>query len=101
MHMWPLFLICIQLELVSSFLHAPSLARFSVSRAAQFGSPIYQHSGSILPQKHINRCRSGAIGFFSEIGVGNMVMAASGAVSDVAWVRPPPRGSKDIVFGGR
>jgi hypothetical protein len=30
------------------------------------------------------------------------VMLASGATaSDVAWTRPSPRGSKDIVFGGR
>ena len=30
-----------------------------------------------------------------------MVMSASGTAADVTWTRPAPRGSKDIVFGGR
>jgi hypothetical protein len=109
--MWPLFLFCIiPLELVSAFLPSPSLAGLSGRSqkhgyAVHSGCPIHQFSssGTFSRQRPINTCRSGnsVIRHTSDNGVHRIIMSANGAVSDVVWVRPPPRGSKDIVFGGR
>ncbi len=109
--MWPLFFICIQLDLVATYLHAPSLVGLSGSRrqligdVVQLGCPIHKFSssGTLAAQQFINcrRSSTGIMRYASDIGVRNMALSASGAVSDVVWVRPSPRGSKDIVFGGR
>ena len=79
-----------------SFIHYP--ATFWVHQSSQTG----RRSCFGLPSKHFQspQLMSG----FRESALGNIrgvFMTVSGTASDVKWTRPSPRGSKDIVFGGR